>query len=838
MASTENKLNGNAIHADDAAVVGEKEKALLKNAPIKSENLVSSSSVAAEESGEITKRSIRVQTWKKIQDKKCHAHHRGTVFNRIPNFIGADAAADRFAETDEFVKAKSFKVDIDRSQDAVKLQVLAKTKDLYISTGRETEALYAKINCAADQDEDTKKKAILLKNLGEFGTEIEFLNKVELDVLVFGSVAVSRTGQRIGRGNGYVDLDFGILTHSGAVTPKTLIVSLVHDEQVYDTLPTELFTTYDVPVDMIVTPTQVIRVSKRLPRPTGIQWPLLSQRRLEIVPVLKPIKANEEKNGKVIVLKSEDTDVETNRKPRQFRRFVRKPRKGRNQQSAEVNGSGTEEKASPRPRKRFYRKNRKSKKSIGDSDHKNENRTDDENESGPQEVTKRSLRVKAWKKMSEKRATLFPHYIFNRIPNFVGADKAAALLAETDEFIKAKNVKVISDKAQDHVKLKVLGESKNLYVSPTKESNAVYSKINCPADAEAETKRNAIRTTNIKEFGTDIEYKDAVPLDLLVVSAVAVSKTGQRLGRGNGYVDLDFGILVKSGAVTDKTVVVATVHDEQVYDTLPEELFTDYDVPLDIIVTPTEVIRIEKRLSRPKGILWNLLSQRRLDIVPVLKVIKEAEEKDGKIIVLKDDDTDIDTERKEQGSRRRRRYNRSESKNVENSENKQTGRRRTQFQRRRRNKAPQHSDGEIDAERGGDGDQHQSSRQQQQKKYNRHFCIKVSNIPRSIRIKEFKSELRERGCNPVFISWKGSNGMCFLHFGKPQGDEEVAITGIINTLDQLSLIDTTPVADKIAADGSTPEATGAPPATPNKLKIEVVKRAPENRIEPLEVSAV
>lgn len=61
---------------------------------------------------------------------------------------------------------------------------------------------------------------------------LEFSSPVELDLLVFGSVAVSKIGQRIGRGNGYVDLDFALLKHCGAVTNKTIIVTVVHDEQV------------------------------------------------------------------------------------------------------------------------------------------------------------------------------------------------------------------------------------------------------------------------------------------------------------------------------------------------------------------------------------------------------------------------------------------------------------------------------------------------------------------------------------------------------------------------------------------------------------------------------
>lgn len=73
---------------------------------------------------------------------------------------------------------------------------------------------------------------------------LEFQNKIELDIVVFGSVAVSKTGHRIGRGNGYVDLDIGLLTHVGAITPKTIFVTVVHDEQVAKSIITYLHITF------------------------------------------------------------------------------------------------------------------------------------------------------------------------------------------------------------------------------------------------------------------------------------------------------------------------------------------------------------------------------------------------------------------------------------------------------------------------------------------------------------------------------------------------------------------------------------------------------------------
>lgn len=50
--------------------------------------------------------------------------------------------------------------------------MLGSSKNLYISCGKESKALYAKVNCAATEDAVTQKKAILVVNLAEYGTEI------------------------------------------------------------------------------------------------------------------------------------------------------------------------------------------------------------------------------------------------------------------------------------------------------------------------------------------------------------------------------------------------------------------------------------------------------------------------------------------------------------------------------------------------------------------------------------------------------------------------------------------------------------------------------------------
>lgn len=184
--------------------------------------------------------------------------------------------------------------------------------------------------------------------------------------------------------------------------------------------------------------------------------------------------------------------------------------------------------------------------------------------------------------------------------------------------------------------MKCIADGKELYCNVAKESTAICRKVECATDADEKTKLNCFKSIELAKSGTDIAPDAGLKLDMLVVGSVAVSRaTGQRIGRGYGFVDLDFAVLRDSGAVTDSTVIVTIVHDDQVYDELPATLFAAYDMVVDVIVTPTQVIRIEPKAKRPAaGIIWNILSQRRMEIMPALKLIREAEEKYGRVFVF------------------------------------------------------------------------------------------------------------------------------------------------------------------------------------------------------------
>ena len=60
--------------------------------------------------------------------------------------------------------------------------------------------------------------------------------------------------------------------------------------------------------------------------------------------------------------------------------------------------------------------------------------------------------------------------------------------------------------------------------------------------------------------------------------------------------------------------------DTQVFDELPDHLFGEHDVTVDIIVTPTRIIECSPRLRKPRGIIWSMLGRDKLRSVPILKV--------------------------------------------------------------------------------------------------------------------------------------------------------------------------------------------------------------------------
>jgi 5-formyltetrahydrofolate cyclo-ligase len=203
-------------------------------------------------------------------------------------------------------------------------------------------------------------------------------------------------------------------------------------------------------------------------------------------------------------------------------------------------------------------------------------------------LAKEDIRMSVWRLMEEKGIATFPRPIFHRIPNFVGAEKATLNLRELPEYKAAKVIFCNPDSPQKPVREAALRDSKVVVMATPRlkkgflllDPNVIHqNKISI-----ASTIRGAFKHGRLVE-------PSEVKVDLFVAGSVAVSPDGGRLGKGAGYSDQEHAILKNSGGLTPETPVVTTVHDVQVVEKVPRE---DWDVCVDVIVTPTRVIRVKR----------------------------------------------------------------------------------------------------------------------------------------------------------------------------------------------------------------------------------------------------
>jgi 5-formyltetrahydrofolate cyclo-ligase len=128
-------------------------------------------------------------------------------------------------------------------------------------------------------------EAATLKRGGAWGEDLALDALSAIDLVVMGSVAVTRDGRRLGKGHGYGDLEYAMLRELG--NPAVPVVTTVHPLQILEGFPTEA---HDLPVSIIATPDELIEVRHPPTPPKGIDWKLLPQAALEEMPVLAELR--------------------------------------------------------------------------------------------------------------------------------------------------------------------------------------------------------------------------------------------------------------------------------------------------------------------------------------------------------------------------------------------------------------------------------------------------------------------------------------------------------------------------------------------------------------------
>ncbi|KAJ7995055.1 hypothetical protein DPEC_G00255920 [Dallia pectoralis] len=447
-------------------------------------------------------------------------------------------------------------------------------------------------------------------------------------------------------------------------------------------------------------------------------------------------------------------------------------------------------------------------------------------------ATKWDIREKVWDYIEAKNLANFPRPVHNRIPNFKGAHTACAKVSELQVFNETDEVKVDPDKPLEGARLAVLQARKTLLVPTPRLRTGLFNKIVPPEGASKEELRVCSTSQGVKEFSVPVGLDTKVQVDLLVVGSVAVSEKGYRIGKGEGFADMEYAMMLSMGAVKETTVVVTIVHDCQVLD-IPEELIESHDLTVDYILTPTRVIKTDCQHPKPLGIIWTKLNVEMLEKIPVLRKLWVLEEEAGKDVTLgthpppeprertrreprKDREPRSEGDRPKREPRRRPRRNTQED--SERDANKEP--REDAEQKPRRRPPRVRREGDRDGERevsqeqgqdggregvrrargyrdagfreGGRGDGRDGGRGRGRGREGGRgrardvdgvgedgetrppltvTTVYLGGIPTGLRVSELKTALREREAAPLRLTWQGAQHRAFLDYMDPEAAE-------------------------------------------------------------------
>lgn len=234
---------------------------------------------------EDAKQAWRSRVWVAMSEERV-ARFPGAR-GRIPNFTGAERAADRLAGLKVWGRTTALKSNPDLPQLPVRAAALAAGKLVVMAVPRLRTAEPFLLLDPAVLDV-APRRAASIAGADRHGRPLGVDLVPCLDLVVCGSVCVNPEGVRIGKGGGYSDLEMALGIEDGWIDDDTAIATTVHPIQVVDSELPE--TDHDFRVDLIVTPDEVIH-TPHARRPPGILWDHLDPQKIEAVPALAARRA-------------------------------------------------------------------------------------------------------------------------------------------------------------------------------------------------------------------------------------------------------------------------------------------------------------------------------------------------------------------------------------------------------------------------------------------------------------------------------------------------------------------------------------------------------------------
>jgi 5-formyltetrahydrofolate cyclo-ligase len=235
------------------------------------------------------KDELRAEIWALLQQQGVAV---GDPCCHIPNFVGAQQAAERLAALPIWQDAVAIKCNPDSPQIPVRLRALQDGKCLYMAVPRLTDT-----RCFVElRAEDLQQRHISLEDAAiarkalNYGRLVSFEEMQSIDLVMVGCVAVTDNGGRTGKGAGFADLELAMLQEFGLVQPDTPIVTTVHPLQMVEPerLPMQ---PHDWALNWIITPEEVIETHTTYPRPTGLEWDTIRSEQYTQIPILRQLRA-------------------------------------------------------------------------------------------------------------------------------------------------------------------------------------------------------------------------------------------------------------------------------------------------------------------------------------------------------------------------------------------------------------------------------------------------------------------------------------------------------------------------------------------------------------------
>ena len=220
----------------------------------------------------------------------------GPAWSRIPNFVGADIAAWRLAQTSEWQAARTVKTNPDAPQIPIRIRALYEGKVVFAPVPNLVEGFpYLRIDPERLIARGISfELAATAQGFMEHGERIGFEDVAPLDFAVVGSVAVTRLGGRTGKGAGFADLETAIFRELGIISGTTPIATTVHSTQLVDAARVVL-ESHDSPLDYVATELELIKTGNRDRRPGGVDWDRVQPDQYRDIPFLAELRQRMER---------------------------------------------------------------------------------------------------------------------------------------------------------------------------------------------------------------------------------------------------------------------------------------------------------------------------------------------------------------------------------------------------------------------------------------------------------------------------------------------------------------------------------------------------------------